>query len=187
MIVIDNKIISEDIYKQYFCCNISKCLGACCVEGDGGAPLDMEEISIIEDCIDKIMPFMTEKGINVIKSQGVFDYDDKSNFCTPLVNDRECAFVNFDDDQSLFCAFERAYNLKIIKFKKPISCHLYPVRLEQMDGFITIKYHKWHICKDAVSYGDKNKIKIYQFLEEALIRRFGNKWYKKFLSQIEIK
>lgn len=187
MIVIDNVVISEDISAQYFCCNISKCKGACCIEGDGGAPLNMEEISIIEDNIDKVKPFMTKKGIDIIESQGVFDYDDKANFCTPLINDRECAYINFDDVGSLFCAFEKAYNLKIIRFKKPISCHLYPLRIDEKGTFNTIKYHKWHICKDAISCGEKNKIKLYQFLEEALIRKFGKRWYKKLLSQIEIK
>lgn len=184
MIHIENTIISDDIADCFFCCDITVCKGACCVEGDAGAPLDEEEISVLEDIIDEVKPYMAEGGIKVVEKYGVFDYDVTGNFCTPLVNDKECAFVVFDDRQIAHCAIEKAYNDKKITFRKPVSCHLYPVRINKYDSFEAVNYHKWFVCHSAVANGEKNKIPLFDFLRDPLIRNYGRKWYNELLRKI---
>ena len=180
MISIDNTIISDDLKEVCFACDLTKCKGACCVEGDAGAPLDAEEISILEDEIEIIKPFMTAEGIAVIEQTGVFDYDDWGNMVTPLVNQRECAFVYFKNGIAL-CAIEKAWELKKLKFQKPISCHLYPVRINHYNDFDAVNYQHWHICECALANGKRLNIKVYEFLKEPLIRKYGAKWYRKLV------
>lgn len=177
MIAIENTLISENIKEICFSCDLKKCKGACCIEGDAGAPLEEEEISILEDEIDKIIPYMRPEGIERINEIGVFDYDEFGNYVTPLINDRECAFVIFENDIA-FCAIEKACNLKKINFRKPVSCHLYPVRITKYNDFEAINYHEWHICQKALIKGKREKIPLYKFLKDAFIRKYGNKWYK---------
>jgi hypothetical protein len=186
MIVIDNTIVSDEFRDARFCCNLGKCLGACCVEGDAGAPLEEEEISMLEDHLDDIKPFMTQAGIEEVERTGVFDYDATGNFVTPLVRDRDCAFVYYEGD-IIRCAIQKAFDEDKIRFRKPVSCHLYPVRLSNKNGFITIKYHQWGICDPARKNGKTQGIFLYQFLEEALIRRFGISWYNQLVKQIKVK
>jgi hypothetical protein len=177
MISIDNTIISDDLNDVCFVCDLKKCKGACCVEGDAGAPMDAEEISILEDEIDAIKPFMTQAGINEVEQNGVFDYDAWGNFVTPLVNHRECVYVYFEDEIAK-CAIEKAWELKKIKFQKPVSCHLYPIRINNYKDFDAVNYHQWPICKHALVNGKRLNIKVYEFLKEPLIRKYGLKWYK---------
>ncbi|MFZ4739704.1 MAG: DUF3109 family protein [Bacteroidales bacterium] len=177
MISIDNTLISDDLNEVCFVCDLKKCKGACCVEGDAGAPLDANEISILEDEIEVIKPYMTPAGIAVVEQIGVFDYDDWGNMVTPLVNHRECAFVYFENEIAL-CAIEKAWELKKLKFQKPISCHLYPVRVNTYTDFDAVNYQQWHICEKALINGKRLKIKVYEFLKEPLIRKYGHKWYK---------
>ncbi len=177
MIAIENTIISESIKEIYFCCDLKKCKGACCVEGDAGAPLEEDEISILEDEIKNILPFMREKGKEIIEKNGVFDYDEFGNYVTPLINDRECAYVIFENDIA-FCAIEKAYNLNKISFRKPVSCHLYPIRITKYKDFDAVNYHKWFICEKALINGKREKITLYKFVKDALIRKFGKKWYE---------
>jgi len=178
MIAIDNTIISDSIYNQYFACNLSCCGGACCVEGDAGAPLEEEEISILEDYLDEIKPFMSEKGIDIVMQAGVFDYDMDGILVTPLVNDKECAFVYFEDSIAK-CAIEKAYMEGKIDFQKPISCHLYPVRITKCNFYEVLNYHEWEICHSACSHGKELKINLFDYLSAPLARRYGEKWVKK--------
>jgi len=178
MIVIDHTIISDDLYLVKFVCHLPRCLGSCCVGGDAGAPLEEEEISMLEDHLDSVLPFMTEGGIRTIRDQGVFDYDIHGQFVTPLINDGECAFTNFDNGIA-FCSIERAHEKGQVPFKKPVSCHLYPVRISRYNEFLAVNYHKWSICKPALKRGKKEGVPIYRFLRKALIRKFGEEWYRK--------
>jgi len=183
MLVIDDIIVSDDLYLVRFCCHLDRCQGACCVAGDAGAPLEEDEISLLEDHLEELAPFMTERGRDAVKEQGVFDYDALGNFVTPLVKDAECAFCSFDNGLA-YCAIERAYEEGAIRFRKPISCHLYPVRITRFDHFEAVNYHKWPICKPALKYGKKQELMLYQFLKVALIRKYGENWYHKLEEEI---
>jgi hypothetical protein len=183
MISLDNALISDDLKEVLFCCDLPKCKGACCVEGDGGAPLEDEEVSLLEDHIEDIRPFMVPAGIKVVESSGVFDYDADAKFVTPLVGGRECAFVYFENGIA-GCAIEKAFLKKKIPFPKPISCHLYPVRITTTRMNDAVNYHKWQICRKALEKGHKEKIPLYVFLKEALIRKYGRTWYNRFVRLI---
>ncbi len=178
MIAIDDTLVSDDLGEVFFICDLARCHGACCVEGDAGAPLDEEEIGEMEDVLEKVRPFMTEAGRRVVDEMGVFDYDADGNFVTPLVNNRECAFVYFDNGIAK-CAIEKAYNEGVISFKKPVSCHLYPVRIIKYNDFDAVNYHKWHICDRALVTGKREGVRVYEFLKEPLIRKYGKDWYQK--------
>jgi hypothetical protein len=178
MIILDNILISDDLKTVHFCCDLGKCKGACCVEGDAGAPLDEEEISMLEDYLDQIKPFMTGDGIAEVEKIGVFDYDAEGNFVTPLIHGKECAFVFFENKIAR-CAIEQAFQDAKIPFAKPISCHLYPVRIKELHEGEGLNFHKWHICNKALENGMKLKMPLYQFLEEALIRKYGRNWYNR--------
>jgi len=184
MIIVGNCNISDDIRDVCFVCDVKKCLGACCVEGDAGAPLEMEEISELEDYIDEIKPYMLDSGIEVVEASGVFDYDAEGSFVTPLVNDRECAFVYFEDGIAK-CAIEKAWEEKKQPFQKPVSCHLYPIRINSHEHFDALNYHKWPICKDALRKGRKLGVPMYKFLKEPLIRKYGKQWYDMLVKEIE--
>ncbi|HLO90673.1 MAG TPA: DUF3109 family protein [Lentimicrobium sp.] len=187
MIVIDNTIVSEDIKNTCFACDLSKCRGACCVEGDAGAPLEEEEISFIEDSLPYIKPFMRKEGLAVVEKNGVFDFDESGQYVTPLVNGKECAFVTFDEEGIAMCAIEMAWKAKKIEFKKPESCHLYPARISKYNDFDAVNYHNWHICKPALEYGKEIDLPVYVFLREALTRKYGEKYYTELTRQIESK
>jgi hypothetical protein len=183
MLLIDNVSISDDLYLVRFCCNLPKCLGACCVGGDAGAPLEEAEISIIEDELDIYKPYMTEGGIRTVEKQGVFDYDMFGKFVTPLVNDGECAFANFSGGIA-HCAIEKAFFDHKTRFRKPVSCHLYPVRITEYEQFDAVNYHKWNICKPALKKGSREGIPLYKFLKSALVRKYGEDWYHRLELEI---
>jgi len=184
MIVIDNTIISEDIRDIRFCCDLKKCKGDCCVEGDAGAPLEEEEISQLEDFIDEIKPYMTNEGIKVIESNGVFDFDENGEYVTPLVNNRECVYVYFENGITR-CAIEKAFEEGKINFQKPVSCHLYPIRITKHKDFEAVNYHKWFICQSACTLGKDINLPLYKFLKEPLVREYGEGWYSKLVEKIE--
>lgn len=183
MLAIDNTLVSDDLRDLCFACDLDKCRGACCVEGDAGAPLEEGEIASLEDYMDEIRPYMADAGIAVVEEHGVFDYDSFGHYVTPLVNDRECAFVYFEDGIAR-CAIEKAHQEGAIPFAKPVSCHLYPVRITAYDSFEAVNYHEWHICKDALARGKKDNIPLYVFLKDALTRRYGQEWYEKLVNDI---
>jgi hypothetical protein len=165
-------------------CNLKKCKGACCVEGDAGAPLLEEEISLLEDCVDEVKPYMTERGLKVIAEMGVFEYDMAGQFVTPLVNGRECAFAIFNDGIA-WCAIEKAWTEGKVDFRKPVSCHLYPIRITNYKDFDAVNYHEWHICKAALVHGRRNNMPLYKFLKEPLIRMYDEAWYRDLVKEIE--
>ncbi|PKP34304.1 MAG: DUF3109 domain-containing protein [Bacteroidetes bacterium HGW-Bacteroidetes-15] len=179
MIEINNTLISREIINIHFCCDLTKCRGICCVEGDAGAPLEESEADYLENNIEKIYPFMHSKSVGVVKKYGVMDYDISGEMVTPLIENKDCAFVIYDNDIAK-CAIEEAYKKGQINFIKPISCHLYPIRLSKLsNGKIAVNYHFWHICQTAIKNGVKKDISLYVFLKEPLIRRFGKEWYEK--------
>lgn len=183
MIKIDHVLVSDELKDTYFACNLKACHGDCCLEGDAGAPLEEEEISLLEDYIDEVKPFMTDEGKKVIEKNGVFDYDTDGDYVTPLVNNRECAFV-YRENGINFCTIEKAYLERNIKFQKPVSCHLYPVRLSKVGEFIAINYHKWSICAPAIIHGRKEGILLYKYLKASLTRKFGAEWYEKLEKEL---
>lgn len=177
MFQLGKTIISEDIIEKEFVCNLSACKGACCIEGDAGAPLLKEEVTILDNIYDKVKPFLRKEGIDAIEAQGTSIVSDFGDLETPLVNDAECAYVIFDEKGTALCAIEEAYNKGLVDWKKPISCHLYPIRVRDFSEFSSVNYHKWEICDDACSLGKELQVPVYKFLKEALIRRFGENWY----------
>ncbi len=182
--IIDNTLISEDLKKIRFSCDLSQCRGDCCIEGDAGAPLEKEEISILENFINDIKPFMTKKGREVVEKNGIFEYDIDAEYVTPLINNRECAFVVFDKGIAS-CAIEQAWSAGKISFRKPISCHLYPVRLTKLKNHIAVNYDKWDICKMALVKGKHENMPLYKTLKVPLIRKFGENRYQKLVKAFE--
>ena len=177
MFQISNTLISEEILENDFVCNLSACKGACCVDGQSGAPLDNEEIQILEDVLEQVKPYLRPEGIRAIEEQGAFVKGGDGEWETPLVNNEECAYVTFDERGIAKCGLEEAYNEGKTQWKKPISCHLYPIRTRKYSEFTAVNYHKWAICDPACALGDELKVPIYKFVKEALIRKFGQLWY----------
>jgi len=174
---LDNTIVSEDIIKNDFVCNLSACKGACCIDGDAGAPLDKDEVAILEDIYPKVKPFLRKEGIESIERQGTSVTTVFGDLETPLINGKDCAYVIFDDKKTALCGIEEAYNQGAIDWKKPVSCHLYPVRVKKYSKFSAVNYDRWDICDDACTLGAELQVPIYKFVKEALIRKFGQAWY----------
>ncbi|HPG32226.1 MAG: DUF3109 family protein [Lentimicrobiaceae bacterium] len=185
MIAIDDTINSDDLGKVCFVCDLMKCKGACCVEGDAGAPLEESEIGELEDSLDYIKPFMRQDGLEIVEHLGVFDYDAFGHYVTPLVNGAECAFVVFSEDGIAGCAIEKAWEAGKSKFRKPVSCHLYPVRINRYNDFDAVNYHQWHICQPALELGKRLNVPMYVFLKDSLVRKYGEKWYAQLCDGIE--
>ena len=176
MVQIFDTVVSFELFEQMFCCNLPQCKGHCCIEGDAGAPLQDEEEKKIEKILSKILKYLPKKSRETIAKNGISYIDCQGDKVTMLVNESECVFAYFENGFAR-CAFERAYNEQITDFLKPISCHLYPVRLEKFTDFTAVNFHHWHLCKSAEDYGKKEKIPAYKFLKQPLIRRFGKEWY----------
>lgn len=178
MIQIDDKIISTEILTTKFCCDLSHCKGICCVEGNAGAPLEAEEVDILEEEYETYRPYMKPEGIKAIKQQGFMVIDEDGDYTTPLINDAECAY-SFEENGITYCAIERAYNEGTCSFLKPISCHLYPIRLVTFNnGTIGLNYHRWSVCHDALTFGKEKGIPLYRMLKAPLIRRFGDDFFE---------
>lgn len=177
MIQIDNTLISEDLLDQYFHCQLSSCKGACCVEGDRGAPLKLEEIETIQREFAQIKPFLQLSYAETIEKQGFYEQDEDGDYVTTCQPTGECNFLVRKDGVSS-CGIELAWQNSATSFRKPISCHLYPVRLKEYQSFTAVNYQRWHICQSACSFGEELKMPLYKFLKEALIRRFGADWYQ---------
>jgi len=177
MFQLGKTIVSEDIIEKDFVCNLSACKGACCIDGDAGAPLDENETDILETIYPKIKRFLRQEGIDAIEKQGTFITTEFGEFETPLINDADCAYVIFDNKGTALCAIEEAYNQGVIDWKKPVSCHLYPIRVKDYSEFSAVNYDKWDICDDACTLGKELQVPIYKFVKEALIRKFGEDWY----------
>ena len=170
-------LISSDLLTEYFCCDYDKCRGICCVEGDAGAPVTLDEIAQIEDCVDTVWGDLSASAQSVIDRQGVAYSDRDGDMVTSIVNGRDCVFTCYDGDNCL-CALERAFRHGKTSFPKPISCALYPIREKRFaSGLVGLNYHRWAVCSDAFAKGQQLGIRVYQFLREPLIRRFGQAWY----------
>ncbi len=176
MFQLGKTIVSESILEKEFVCNLAACKGACCVDGDAGAPLNEAETKILEEIFPKIKPFLRKEGIAAIENQGSWTKNKDNELETPLINDKDCAYVIFDGKTAL-CGIEQAYNQGIIDWKKPVSCHLYPVRVKDFTEFAAVNYDVWDICDDACTLGKELQVPVYVFVKEALIRRFGTDWY----------
>lgn len=177
MFQLGKTIVSEDIIEKDFVCNLNACKGACCVDGDAGAPLNKDETKILKDIYPKLKPYLRQEGHQAIKEQGTFITTKDGEFETPLVKGADCAYVNFDEEGIAKCAIEEAYYQGVVAWKKPLSCHLYPVRVKDYSEFSAVNYHKWQICDDACTLGKELQVPIYKFVKDALIRKFGEDWY----------
>lgn len=226
---IDNILVSSDVLTEHFACDLEKCHGRCCIEGDAGAPVTIDEIEHIENNLDQVWPLLSAQAQSVIDKQGVAYTDQEGDLVTSIVGGKDCVFTCYDDiklslpsensespdnlessDNSdnpgnpgisgksgtlgtsgnsassdrivkncCLCAYEKLYQQNKIQWCKPISCALYPIRVKTLRGGITaLNYHRWDVCRDAVERGKREGIKVYQFLREPLIRRFGAEWYE---------
>lgn len=179
MIAIDKTLISEDLLDKKFVCDLNACKGACCVAGDSGAPLEKDELQILDSILEKVKPYMVKKGIKAVEKYGSYVIDGDGDYTTTLVSPgAECAFVFFDENKIAKCAIEQAYYDGKIDWKKPISCHLYPVRITAHKEYDAVNYDKWSICKPACECGAKLDVPVYKFLKEPLIRKYGKDWFK---------
>ena len=185
MILVQNAVISDDVVSEFFVCNIEKCKGACCVEGELGAPLNKDELPILEEIKDKVWPYLTEEGKTEIEKQGTWVEDYEGDYSTPTINDKECVYAFYDESKTLKCGIEQAHIDGEIDYKKPISCHLYPIRLKEYNDFVSVNYDRWSICSDACNFGKKLGVPVYEFLKEPLIRNFGIEWYNELLEEIK--
>jgi len=176
MIQIDDKLLSFDIFEKHFCCDLPKCLGACCVHGESGAPLEMDEIDSLKAEIEKIKPFLKLSGLKEIEKQGVTIRDLDGDMVTPLINNAECAY-SIEENGITFCAIEKAWMEGKVKFRKPISCHLYPIRAKKYPTFTALNYDQWSICQPARELGKKEGIPVFRFLKGAITRAYGEEFY----------
>jgi hypothetical protein len=177
MLKIKDTLISLDLLEKHFCCDLDKCHGACCVKGDAGAPLLAEEVELLPKIIKKIRPYLSKEGNESINMLGTHVIDQENETVTPLIKGKECAYVVFENSIAR-CGIEKAYLDGVIKFRKPVSCYLYPVRIKKYEEFIAVNYDQWDICAPARIKGEEIKIPVYKFTEEALKKHFGEKWFK---------
>jgi hypothetical protein len=185
MIKVGEVLVSDDIKEKEFVCNLEKCKGACCVEGDYGAPLEDDELEILKEIYPQVKPYLTPEGIKAIEEQGTHVLDDDGDFSTPTIGGKECAYSIYDEKGILKCGIEQAYYDKKISWKKPISCHLYPIRITKKKNFEAVNYHKWDICSPACTFGKELGVPIYKFLKDPLIRKYGQAWYDELVAVIE--
>lgn len=172
-------LVSEEVITEYFACDYEKCKGCCCIIGDSGAPMKEEEIEKIEEAYPVFSPLMQETGRKVIEENGFFNIDIDGDIVTPLCpGTEECAYTLFDENKNCFCAIERSWFAGKSKFRKPISCWLYPIRVTELsNGKHALNLHRWDICKDAFENGKREKVRVYEFLREPLIAAYGEEFY----------
>lgn len=179
MIEIDNILLSDDLFEKKFVCDLNACKGACCIEGESGAPLEEEELGILDDIYEDIKPYLRKEGIKAIEKDGKYLKDSDGDWTTPLVKGKECAYVIFDEKGITKCGIEKAYEDGKVDFKKPISCHLYPIRILKNKKVHALNYHQWKLCKPACACGEKLNVKVFKFLKEPIIRAYGKEFFKK--------
>lgn len=178
IIQVGNVILSSDIFTEYFCCDLDACKGECCVEGDSGAPLTMDEVGELESVLDEVWPELSASAQATIDHQGVAYTDCEGDLVTSIVNGKDCVFTCYGNNDCCFCATDKAYREGRTAWCKPISCALYPIREKRFkDGTSGLQYHRWNICRPAVKKGRELNLRIYQFLKDPLTRRFGEEWY----------
>jgi hypothetical protein len=181
MIQIGDKIISRELFDNHFICHLEKCKGNCCVYGDAGAPLEDDEASRLEENLEQLKAFLRHEGIEALEKKGAWQRDDDGEKVTPLVGDDECAYVVYEKGIAR-CGIENAYEEGAVPFRKPVSCHLYPIRATRLNQATALNYHRWGICEPARILGRKQGLPVFQFLKEPITRVYGKEFYR----QLEI-
>lgn len=186
MLQIQNTIVTLDLAEEFFCCDLEKCLGACCIEGDAGAPVTIDEMEKIEEVLPVVEPEMLPRAVEEVRQNGVAYVDQEGDLVTTILDGRNCAFTCYAPGGICLCALEKAFREGKTSFKKPASCSLYPLRLTTYPTFTAVNYHRWKICRDAVANGRKKGIRLYQFLRGPLTERFGKEWYDELAQACEL-
>ena len=177
MLQIEDTLVSLDLIERFFCCNMPACKGACCIEGEAGAPLERGEFDTLRKILPSVWDDLSPEAKEVIYKQGVGYIDISGEIVTSIVNGKDCVFTCYNADGICRCAIEKAFREKRIDFLKPVSCHLYPVRVTNYKTYRAVNYNRWKICRSAEKLGEKEQIRLYRFLKEPLIRKFGKQWY----------
>ncbi|KIC96058.1 DUF3109 family protein [Flavihumibacter solisilvae] len=178
MIVIEHTLVSDEVVEERFVCDLSSCKGGCCEDGDTGAPLDVKELDIINEVYEVVKPYLTSEGVRVIEKEGRYSYDKEFGWVTPAINNGMCAYGYRDEKGVIKCAFEQAYNDGKTTWKKPISCHLFPIRIKAGKEYDMVNYEpRETLCSAACSLGNKLKVPVYVFLKEPIIRKYGQEYY----------
>lgn len=185
MFQIQDTLVSLDVVERFFCCDLDTCLGSCCIEGDAGAPVTIDEKAQIEAVLPTVWDYLLPRAQEEIKDNGVAYNDPEGELVTSIIDGKNCVFSFYEPGGLCSCALERAYNEGKTSFRKPISCYLYPLRIKQYDGYAAVNYHRWKICKCAEVMGRKQGIRVYQFLKQPLINRFGQEWYDELVLNCE--
>ena len=180
MIIVQDKLVSDDVVEKQFVCNLSACKGACCWEGDSGAPLEKAELPIMDEIFEQVKPYLSPAGIAAIEAQGKYTwFEEAQEWGATLVNNGPCAYMTLADGVAQ-CGIERAWRDGVVEFRKPISCQLYPIRVEKNEiaGFEALNYDRWEICSAACEKGKKEQVPVYVFLKDAIIRKYGEDFYE---------
>jgi hypothetical protein len=177
MIQIGEVIVSSDLFENHFHCDLGQCEGNCCVFGDSGAPLEEGEEELLELHLQSIKPYMRTEGIREVNEQGAWVVDHDGDKVTPLVNREECAYVYFEEEIAR-CAIERAYEENSVPMQKPVSCHLYPIRVSKLKNAKALNYHRWSICEPARILGERKGLPVFRFLRDSIIRVYGQKFFE---------
>lgn len=185
MLQIKDTLISLDLVERYFCCDLDSCLGECCIDGDAGAPITEDERRKLEEVLPAVIDDLLPAARREIEENGVAYVDSEGDLVTSIVDGRNCVFTTYGPGGMCMCALEKAWREGRIDFMKPMSCHLYPVRIREYDGFTAVNFHRWKICKCAEILGRKNGLRAYRFLEGPLVRRFGREWYDELVEAAE--
>ncbi|WP_373759520.1 DUF3109 family protein [Bacteroides heparinolyticus] len=177
MVQIDDVVVSLDVLREKFLCNLDACKGACWIEGEAGARVEPEEVGKLEEALPVIWDELASEARAVIEKQGVVYTDEEGDLVTSIVNGKDCVFTCYDEKGCCYCAIEKAYREGKTDFYKPVSCHLYPIRVGNYGPYKAVNYHRWDVCKAAVLLGQRESLPVYKFLKAPLIRKFGDDWY----------
>lgn len=178
MIIHEKTIVSEEIFEENFICDLGKCKGECCIQGDSGAPLEDDELGILDDIYEDVKPYLTPQGQKAIAEQGKYLQDFDGEWVTPLIEGRECAYTIFGENGIAKCGIEMAHADGKVNWPKPMSCHMYPIRIVKLIEHEALNYHRWSVCSPACALGDKEKVSVFEFLKGPLVRKYGDAWYK---------
>lgn len=186
MFDINGTLVSLDLVERFFCCDLDTCLGGCCIEGDSGAPLTEQEYQQLKEILPEVWDDLLPQAQEQIKEHGVAYVDVEGELVTQLVGGANCVFTTYKRGGMCLCAIEKAYREGRIKWRKPMSCYLYPVRIKRYPGYEAVNFDRWKICKCAEVLGRREGIRLYQFLREPLIERYGQEWYDLLAASCEL-
>lgn len=187
MLSIENTLVSLDVIEEQFVCDLNACKGACCVQGDFGAPLEENELEILEKIYEEVKPFLPKEGIEAIERQGKHVFlDEEKKHATPLRKDGACAYTVFENGTA-YCGIEKAWKVGKIDFQKPISCHLYPIRITKYEHYEAVNYERWKICKAACINGKRLKVPLFRFVKDAIVRKYGTEYYEALEAYVKFK